>query len=81
MTPAEDRDFRTRLDPELCSEALKRVNTLHQRPPEDSALLNLVSGCLKYGNNAWYQCVLSAKTAEAADTCSRRFLQPPEETK
>jgi hypothetical protein len=79
LTPTEQRDLRTRLDPDLCTEAVKRVNTLHNRTPTDPVAIDIVSSCLKYGNNAWYRCVLDATTADVVDACGRKFLQPPDE--
>jgi uncharacterized lipoprotein len=79
LTPAEQRDFRTRLDPDLCSEGAKRVNALHGRSPTDPIAVDIVSSCLKYGNNAWYKCVLLAPAAEDVDACGRKFLLPPDE--
>jgi hypothetical protein len=79
MTPTELRDLHTRLDPELCGEAAKRINTLHNRTPTDPIAVDILSTCLKYGNNAWYRCVLSAQTADVVDGCGRKFLQPPDE--
>ena len=76
---AEERDRRTRLDPELCGEGAKRVNTLHKRTPTDPIAVDLLSTCLKYGSVAWYKCVLAADTAAAVDACGPRFLQPPDE--
>ena len=79
MSPTEQRDFRTRLEPELCTEGAKRINTLHDRTPTDPIAIDIVSTCLKYGNNAWYRCVVAAQAADVADACTRRFLQPPDE--
>jgi hypothetical protein len=81
LTPAEQRDLRTRIDPDLCPEAVKRINTLHNRTPTDPVAIDIVSSCLKYGNNAWYRCVLAATTADVVDACGRKFLQPPDEAR
>lgn len=78
-SPADLRDRRTRLDPDLCGEAAKRVNMLHGRPATDPIGVDIVSTCLRYGSVAWYRCVLSADAAPAADACGRKFLEPPDE--
>ena len=69
----------TRLDHELCETAAKRVNKLNGRPETDPAAINLLSTCLKYGNNAWYKCVLEAPNPAAIDACSKRWLVPAED--
>ncbi len=79
MSPTELRDVRTRLDPDLCSEGAKRINSLHNRTPTDPIAVDILSTCLKYGNNAWYRCVVSAQAPDVADACGRKYLQPPDE--
>jgi hypothetical protein len=77
VTPTEMRNWRTRLDSELCSKGAEQLNKLDGRAPTDPRGINTVSLCLQYGNVAWYKCVLEAKDTESGKTCNRRFLQPP----
>jgi hypothetical protein len=77
VTPLEMRNWRTRLDHELCSKAGEQFNKLDGRAPTDPRAINTVSLCLQYGNVAWYKCLLEATDIEAGKTCNRRFLQPP----
>jgi hypothetical protein len=80
-TPFEQREMRVRIDNELCENAAKRWNTLNNRPPTDPAGIDVLSTCLKHGNNAWYRCILEAPAPEAYHQCSVRLLLPPDETR
>jgi hypothetical protein len=75
-TPLEQREMRVRINNELCENAAKRWNTLNNRGPTDRAGIDVLSTCLKHGNNAWYRCILEAPTPEAYSACSVKFLVP-----
>jgi len=76
LTPSEAREMRVRITNDLCENAAKRWNTLNNRNPTDPAGIDVLSTCLKHGNNAWYRCILEAPTAEAYHQCSVRLLVP-----
>jgi len=76
VTPQELRNWKTRIDTELCSKAGERLNTLDGRAPTDPKAINTVSLCLQYGNVAWYKCLLEAKDVTEAKSCNVRFLGP-----
>lgn len=77
VTPTDLRNWRTRIDTELCSKAGEQINKLDGRAPTDPKAINSVSLCLQYGNVAWYKCLLDAKDVEGGKACNARFLQPP----
>jgi hypothetical protein len=76
VPPQELRNWKTRIDTELCSKAGERLNTLDGRAPTDPKAINTVSLCLQYGNVAWYKCLLDAQDIATAKSCNVRFLGP-----
>ena len=78
VSPQDYRLWNQGLDRELCPKAGEQFNKLADRAPTDPKALNQVSLCLQYGNALWYKCILEAKDEAAAQSCSARFLQPPD---
>ena len=79
LTPKERRDVQTRIEHTQCEEAAKHANVVRGRPETDPKGIDLLSGCLKWGNVAWYVCAMAAKTPAALQTCSERLLLPADE--
>ena len=74
MSESELRDFRMHIAHEQCEDGAKLYNTLQGLSPTDPKGTMIVSVCLRAGNLAWYKCMLSAKTKDDGQTCTRRFL-------
>jgi hypothetical protein len=79
LTAEERRDVFTRLQPELCEEAARKVNTLNGRAPEDKKGVDLLTRCLRIGNVAWYRCLLNATSVADVRVCHTRLLLPLDE--
>jgi hypothetical protein len=75
MTLVEYRDFQTRIGNELCEQGAKRINVLEGLKETDPKGTFILTLCLRYGNTAWYRCILNAKTREEAGVCNKRFLR------
>lgn len=76
MSEAEYRDWHMHLHNELCEAACKRINTVAGKPETDPnpKAINTLSNCLRFGNVAWYKCILRGNKPEELDDCSKRFL-------
>ena len=76
LTPKERRDVVTRIDNTQCETAAKHANVVNGRGETDPQGIDLLSGCLKWGNVAWYVCMTAAKTPETLKRCNERLLLP-----
>jgi hypothetical protein len=76
LSDVELRDFRVRIGHEECESGARRVNTLEGREATDPKAGPLISVCLRYGNVAWYKCVLRADSGDKAVACNHRLLNP-----
>jgi hypothetical protein len=79
LTPKERRDVQTRIEHTQCEEAAKHANLVRGRAETDPKGIDLLSGCLKWGNVAWYVCTMAAKTPPVLQSCGERLLLPPDE--
>ena len=78
LTRMEERERHVRLASDLCENAAKQYNKVKGRAETDPAGIDVLSSCLKRGNNAWYMCVLQASTPDAFEECGRRLLFVPD---
>ena len=79
LTPTERRDKHMRVDQSQCEAGAKHANVVRGLKDTDPKGIHLLSGCLKWGNVAWYACITAATTPDAVQRCNERLLQPPDE--
>ena len=75
-----DRERRLRnqtINPEMCSIAIKKWNTLNGRAETDHKGAEWLTKCYARGNAAWYRCMVSATDGAGANKCME-LLAPPE---
>jgi hypothetical protein len=74
MTPQEEREFKIKIPPEMCTKEGEKINTLAGRAPTDPIVINIVSYCFRVGNVAWARCIDNAKDNDTVKFCNTRFM-------
>lgn len=74
MTPQEEREFKIKIPPEMCTKEGEKINTLAGRAPTDPIVINVVSYCFRVGNVAWARCIDNAKDNDGVKFCNTRFM-------
>ena len=74
MTPQEEREFKIKIPPEMCTKEGEKINTLAGRAPTDPIVIHIVSYCFRVGNVAWARCIDNAKDNDTVKFCNTRFM-------
>ena len=77
LTDLEMRESHLSLSHEQCEDGARRISTLDGRDgggQGEHGAMRTVSLCLRYGNVAWYKCILRATSSDEGHACTRRLM-------